>query len=177
MFGWLKGKKKRDLELLETFSQAYAEGEARRKINRAIEGLGLEVNTQEDNIYYVAYTTATLVRQIAIDAIHEVPSSLFNGKYDPIIPGLFVFTISNHISYIVGVSFEQSSTIAGLELFGTEIGGEIGDLADLYNQMSIEGNYIKLLGTLLAKWLEEPKEETYLKLIDIYKQGLEQSIL
>jgi len=169
MFKVFKSKKRKDLEFISSILKSCAEGEYCEKISEALKTLNVHLKTEYDNTKYCVEVTVVIVRKI----IEKYGTDLNKNYVDDDIftAGFFCFVISNHITRIVKSEFETVSTLAVLDLFGfskaIEISNYINPIADMYNEIA-DAKLITALGQNFVKWIENPTDEQFDKMIQLY---------
>lgn len=171
MFGFFKRKKQKEIEILRTLMSAAAEGEQRAKINAAIGSLGIQLPPENDNTKYCINTCAVIVRNI-MESYGTKPEDANDD--DIFTAGLFLFTVSNHITRIVGAPFETVASVTPLELFSAtrsplEMAEYVHLIGNLYNDTMDNGRVCEAIGQSLAKWIMFPTHEQFDKLIQLYR--------
>ncbi len=170
MFKWLTGsKKKKDEEFFQELVQAAAVGSRRTKVKEALATKSVKIEN-EDDVLHCVHSVAAIVRLVSKQAGLNAP---FDDSDVRFVVGLFAFVASDHVSRMYSVEFEFVSSIACLELLGTERANEIRDLGDSYNQMSAEGKVVEAIGTTLAKWINGPTDENLFALARLFRLCLE----
>ncbi len=170
MFKWLTGsKKKKDEDYFQELMQASVVGSRRSKVKEALATKSIKIGN-EDDVLHCAHSVAAIVRIVSKQAGLNEP---FDNNDVRFVAGLFAFVASNHLSRMYSVEFEFVSSIACLELFGTERADEIGSLGRSYNQMSAEGKVVEAIGSTLARWIDRPTDENLVSMAKLFTLCLE----
>ena len=88
---------------------------------------------------------------------------------DKFVAVIFAFTIGDYLSQFIGAQFEMITSLVVIDLFGTEYASEVRSLGDSFNSMSREGRVIEAIGNTTANWISNPRDETFSKMVDIYR--------
>jgi hypothetical protein len=169
MFGFFKRKQK-DREFMMRLMTAAAEGEQRSKINAALSSLGIQLEAEEDNSQYCIKTTAAFVKKI----VEEYGTDIQNANDDDIVTaGIFLFTVSNHITRVIGAPFEAVSSITLFELFSDvksigELTEYIPIIGSTYNTAAENTKIIDAIGQSFVNFLNEQQYSQFENLIKLY---------
>jgi hypothetical protein len=170
MFNFFKSKREKNLEFLRLMISAAAEGEHRAKINSAIGSLGIQLKPENNNALYCIKTSAVIVKNI----MEQFGTNLSDVDEDDIFTaGVFLFTVSNHITYVIRTPFEEVASITPLELFSathdpSEIANYVAAIGNTYNSISQSSKIIEVIGQNLITWIDAPTQEQFNKLVQLY---------
>lgn len=177
MFGLFKRKKKSNLDFLndpdffKTMMHSAAEGQQRANVNQALGSLGIQLPAEESNTQYCIKRTSALTKYIMTRA--GTDTSCIEDD-DIFTAGVFAFTIGNHLTRIIGAPFEEVTALTVLDLFHEDrpvkqLTEYIRPIIDTYNGLCTSSKIIEAIGQNVAKWINEPTDEQFTKLVSIYK--------
>ena len=158
MFGWLKGRRAKEQEFFESMMSAAATGEHRARINRALGSLGVELAPVEKSSDFCVKASSEFIRALSrsrgISLVEPTDDEAF-------VLGIFSIVASDYVSQKVGAQFESVATVAFLDTFG--IGSEMNlpEILGSYNEMATNGDMTKVIGSVLARWFNEPSQENF----------------
>jgi hypothetical protein len=167
MFGSLTGRRKRDEEFAKQMMRATAEGHGRAQMRSALSTIDVELSGNDD-VTYAARAAAGLVRKLitTIGADPQDDDTIFAG-------GIFAFAAANHFSYQIGASFEQTSSLALLDLAGGSpqvFKRTLDPVVNAYNRMTSSGDKVMLaIGQNIARWTQSPSSEQFSRLSALFK--------
>lgn len=172
MFGFLNRKKKdkpEDDEFMKALNETYLEGVERAIIDRALETLSVELDHIDNRTEYCFKRSSEIVTEI----VKSCGTDIKLDDDDILTAGLFLFVVSNHISYKLDTSFEQVSSMAVAAFLKNnktieEIPDYINAIAGIYNKTAVDSKVTIAIGQNLIKWLESPSDEHFSKLLEIY---------
>lgn len=170
MFGWLTGRRKRDEEFAKQMMRAAAEGHGRAQMRSAFSTIDVALSGNDD-VTYAARAAAGLVRKLitTIGADPQDDDTIFAG-------GIFAFAAANHFSYQIGASFEQTSSLAMLDLAGgspQEFKRTLDPVVNAYNRMTASSDKVMLaIGQNIARWTQSPTPEQFSRLSALFKTCL-----
>ena len=143
----------------------------KQKIDVALETLGIKLENINSNQEFCIKSTVAFVRYI----IDKYGTEIKNADDDDIITaGIFLFSISNHITRIVNSDFEIVSSITVLELFYEnkdikELSDYIPVIGETYNKTLQSSKIIHAIDQNFVKFLNEEQISQFDKLIQIYE--------
>ena len=142
------------------------DSETRAKVNRALGSRAAQIPSGLDNSQYSIRASAAIVRVVA----EAADISIENGNEgDDFVAGIWAFVVSDHITYIVGTSFEVVAPIVAIDLLGLEAASDVPTLINSFNRMAQEGRVTEAIGQNVAKWISTPTDERFDKLVGLYK--------
>jgi len=142
------------------------DSEVRAKVDRALGSRAAQVPTGLDDSQYSIRASAAIVRVVA----EAANMSIENGdEGDDFVAGIWAFVVSSHITYIVGTSFEVIAPIVAMDVLGLEAASDVPTLINSYNRMAQEGRVTEAIGQNVAKWIFTPTDESFDKLVMLYK--------
>jgi hypothetical protein len=166
MFGWFKGRRKKDKEFLESMMRTAVEGHSRVSVNRALGSLGIQLSREPDNTQFSIRASSALVRAISEKAGLSVHSMDDDDRF---VAAIFCFVTSDHISHIIGAPFEMVSTVVPLDLFGHKYADRVFAWGNSFNRMAAEGRVVEAIGENIAKWIAEPTNDQFEKLAKLFQ--------
>ena len=143
----------------------------KQKINEALNILGIQLEKTDEIHQYCIKTTVAFVIYI----VEKYGTEIKNANDDDIITaGVFLFSISNHITRVMGVSFEAVSSLTILDLFYEnktieELSEYIPVIGETYNKTLQSSKIIDAIGQNFVKFLNEKQTSQFEKLIQIYE--------
>ena len=149
----------------------------RDKINTALDTINIRLDTESDSVTYARDAPVSIVAAIIKGYGEKIKDST---EDDIIVAGIFLFTICSYMADFIDETFEVSSSIAILSLFCQKnnidtITRCIPIIVNMYNKEVKEGKTIVAIGQNIELWLNNPTQEQFERLINLYaivRQGL-----
>jgi hypothetical protein len=140
--------------------------QSRAKVSGALGTRATQIPPGLDNSQYSIRASAAIVRLTAKAADISIGKS---NEGDAFIAGIWAFVVSDHITNIMGVSFEVVAPIVVIDLLGLEAAGDVPALINSFNRMGQEGRVTEAIGQNVAKWISAPTDEKFDNLVALYK--------
>jgi hypothetical protein len=170
VFDWLTGHRKREELFAAEMVKAAAAGHKLAAIKSALSTLGVGTSERASPAF-VAEAAAGLMRCVVTGSGRSTSEDdvLFSA-------GLFTFVAANHFSFEIAEPFEESASLALLELLGpADLARAHPAIVGAYNSMTqADSPTILAIGKTVARWAAKPSSENYLSLIELFTLCLEQ---
>lgn len=173
MFGIFRRKK--DERLLLDLVKVAAKGEKQSQVNRALRFAGITRSDKESDVQYAGRSADFITQMIMKRAnVYEQTAS----DDDLYTAAIFIFILSNYLSYVMDIDFELASS-SGTMAFFTRNKMDVKSalqstftIAKTYNAMTASNDrYLLAVGNYFAEWIKTPRIELVDQLAELFNIG------
>ncbi|MEE9452751.1 MAG: hypothetical protein V3V13_00020 [Paracoccaceae bacterium] len=150
-----------NLEQYYSVEENHAPSGYRAKVISALATISnTKIDTQNETQFCIAAATEFVT---AVNKSLKVAAKKLDGQ-KKLTLGIFIFTVSDHLSHVLSEPFESVSTITALNILGDDYAENITLTGELFNDLGRTGGYVQGIGQLFARWINNPTEEDFKEL-------------